>query len=99
MTGSKEIKNEFLRLTADQCPLRAGVLAQQIGSLKFAKIKFDSADDALNIFLAKSIKFADNSIVIPCQVFNHHTQVARLRLSNLPFFRECFVRRLAEIWG
>ncbi|KAG1150504.1 hypothetical protein G6F37_010304 [Rhizopus arrhizus] len=99
MTGSKEIKNGFLRLTADQYSLRANVLAQQIGSFKFAKIKFDSADDALNVSLAKSIKFADNLTVMPCQVFNYHTQVARLRLSNLPFFRECFVRRLAEIWG
>lgn len=56
MTGSKEIKFEFLRLTVDQYPLRVGVLTQQISSLKFAEIDFDSADDALLKSLQKSLQ-------------------------------------------
>lgn len=88
MTGRTESKLEFLSLVAQQYPTRVGVLTQQVGSLKFAEINFDSADTALNDCLTNGIKFADHSIVLPCRVLDSQMQVVRLRLSNLPFLGE-----------
>ncbi|KAG1536535.1 hypothetical protein G6F50_010714 [Rhizopus delemar] len=82
MTGRKETKIEFLRLIAQQYPSRVGVLIQQVGSLKFAEINFDPADECCT----NGVKFADNSLIIPCRAMDNHMQVVRLRLSNLPFF-------------
>lgn len=88
MSGRKETKIDFLRLVADQYPSRMGVLTHQIGSLKFAGINFDPADEAFNKLLTKGITFADNSTVIPCKALDHHIQVVRLRLFNLLFLGE-----------
>jgi hypothetical protein len=62
-----------------------GVITQQVGSMKFAEINFDPDDIALNDFLTNGLKFADNSIIIPCRALDSQMEVIRLRLSNLPF--------------
>ncbi|KAG1132856.1 hypothetical protein G6F37_010513 [Rhizopus arrhizus] len=76
MTGRKETKLEFLRLVAQQCPSRMGVLTQQFGSMKFAEINFEPTDNALTDFLANGIKFSDNSIVLPCRALDSQMKVA-----------------------
>ncbi|KAG0736914.1 hypothetical protein G6F23_010661 [Rhizopus arrhizus] len=87
-TGRKESKVEFLGLVAKQYPSRVGVITQQVGSMKFPEIKFDPDDIALNDFLTNSIKFVDNSIIIPWRALDSQMEVIRLRLSNLPFLGE-----------
>lgn len=79
------------------------VPTQQVGSLKFAETDFDLVDDALNAFLDNGIKFADNSVTIPCRALDHHMQVVRLRLSNPSFLGEGVLledlqKEFAEIW-
>ncbi|EIE91395.1 hypothetical protein G6F46_011881 [Rhizopus delemar] len=88
MTGRKESKVEFLGLVAKQYPSRVGVITQKVGSMKFAEINFDPDDIALNDFLTNGLKFADNSIIIPCRALDSQMEVIRLRLSNLPFLSE-----------
>ncbi|KAG1414576.1 hypothetical protein G6F58_006891 [Rhizopus delemar] len=88
MTGRKESKFEFLSLIAKQYLSRVGVISQQVGSMKFAEINFDPDDTALNDFLTNGIKFADNSIIIPCRALDSQMEVIRFRLSNLPFMGE-----------
>ncbi|KAG0778726.1 hypothetical protein G6F17_012772 [Rhizopus arrhizus] len=88
MTGRKESKVEFLSLIAKQYPSRVGVITQQVGSMKFAEINFDPDDTALNDFLTNGIKFADDSIIIPCRALDSQMEVIRFRLSNLPFMGE-----------
>ncbi|KAG1085913.1 hypothetical protein G6F40_014070 [Rhizopus arrhizus] len=56
--------------------------------MKFAEINFDPDDIALNDFLTNGLKFADNSIIIPCRALDSQMEVIRLRLSNLPFLSE-----------
>ncbi|KAG1057026.1 hypothetical protein G6F43_001127 [Rhizopus delemar] len=88
MTGRKESKFEFLGLVAKQFPSRVGVITQQVGSMKFAEINFDADDIALNEFLTNDIKFADNSIIIPCRSLDSQMEVIHLHLSDLPFLGE-----------
>ncbi|KAG1136872.1 hypothetical protein G6F37_010589 [Rhizopus arrhizus] len=84
-TRRKESKFEFLGLVAKQYPSRVGVITQQVGSMKFAEINFDSDDIALNDFLTNGIKFVDNSIIILCKALDSQMEVIYLRLLNLPF--------------
>ncbi|KAG1320204.1 hypothetical protein G6F57_019730 [Rhizopus arrhizus] len=56
--------------------------------MKFAEINFDPDDIALNDFLTNGLKFADNSIILPCRALDSQMEVIRLRLSNLPFLSE-----------
>ncbi|KAG0934421.1 hypothetical protein G6F29_010006 [Rhizopus arrhizus] len=88
MTGRKESKVEFLSLIAKQYPSRVGVITQQVGSMKFPEINFDPDDIVLNDFLTNSIKFVDNSIIIPWRALDSQMEVIRLRLLNLPFLGE-----------
>ncbi|KAG1580675.1 hypothetical protein G6F48_010297 [Rhizopus delemar] len=88
MTGCKETKIELLGLIAEQYPSRVGVLTQQVGSLKFAEINFDPADEAFSECLTNGIKFADNSTIISYRALDNHMQVICLCLSNLPFLDE-----------
>ncbi|KAG1053034.1 hypothetical protein G6F43_004865 [Rhizopus delemar] len=78
-------------LSDDNNPTQKSGLAecpQQVGSLKFAEINFDPADEAFNECLTNGIKFADNSITIPCRAMDNHMQVVLLCLSNLSFLGE-----------
>ncbi|KAG1464511.1 hypothetical protein G6F46_002570 [Rhizopus delemar] len=88
MTGRKEAKIELLILIAQQYLSREGVLTQQVGALKFAEINFYPADKVFNECLTNSVKFAENSLIIPCRAMDNHMQVVRLCLSNLPFLGE-----------
>ncbi|KAG1253333.1 hypothetical protein G6F57_016368 [Rhizopus arrhizus] len=64
--------------------------------MKFAEINFDPDDIALNDFLTNGLKFADNSIIIPCRALDSQMEVIRLRLSNLPFLSQS---ALLEVWN
>lgn len=88
MSNRLESKVEFLKLVAQQCPFRVGVLTLQTGSPKFAKINFDPKDAALQNFIDQGLKFIDSPVVLPCKALDSSMKVVRLRLSNFPFLSE-----------
>lgn len=88
MAGRKEIKLEPLRLASRQYSSRVGVLTQQVGSLKYAEIKFDLADNALTDFLTNGIRLNDNSTLLPRRALESQMKEIRLRPSNLPFLND-----------
>lgn len=81
-------KDRILKVSSPTVSYSWGVFTLEAGSLKFAKINFEPEDDALQDILTKKLKFADSSIIIPCEALYTSMQVVGLLLSNLPFLPE-----------
>ena len=98
VVGRSESTVQLMFLIVKQYSSQIAVVTTKEGSRKIAEINFDPLDPAIDHILKYGITFENDTVkLLSCRSLDPIVPLVRLRLSNLPFFKEGILQKQLKI--